>query len=99
MTLIQDFRCELACVESAGWGGALPGGGITRPSGESHCGVFWLAILGPADDFDGSGIGGAAVIDFVSASFSDDGVSKTHHFRITFSAGHATKVVKVTGGI
>lgn len=99
MTLIQDFGRELAGIETAGWGGALPGGGITRPGGESHGGVFWLAILCPADDFDGSGIGGAAVIDFVLAGFSDDGVSKSHHFRVTFSTAHATKVVEVSGGI
>jgi hypothetical protein len=58
-----------------------------------------LAILCPADDFDRSGVGCAAVVDYVSASFGDDGVGKTHHFGITFAAGHATKVVEVTGGI
>ena len=58
-----------------------------------------MAVLCPADDFDGSGVSCAGVIDFVSASFGDDGVSKTHHFGITFSAGHATQVVEVTSGI
>lgn len=58
-----------------------------------------MAILCPADDFDGSGVGCATVIDFVPTGFGDDGVGKTHHFRITFAAGHTTKAVKVTGRI